>query len=43
VELTDVEFELLKGIHASSPDALLAADYVLHRFEVSNEYMVGID
>jgi hypothetical protein len=26
---------MLRGIHALSPDALMAADYMLHRFEVS--------
>jgi hypothetical protein len=35
VELTDFEFDNLSRIHPLSPEALLAADYALHRFEVS--------
>jgi len=34
-ELTDVEFDMLRSNNPLSPDALLAADYMLHRFEVS--------
>lgn len=33
-ELTDAEFDMLRGINPLSPDAFLAADYMLHRFEV---------
>jgi hypothetical protein len=34
--LTDEKFDMLKATPPLSPDALLAADYILHRFEVSN-------
>lgn len=35
VELNDKEFEKLNRTDPLSQDALLAADYALHRFEVS--------